>query len=222
MRTVIFVNGEINNPEQVKAILRENDRIICADGGTRHALALGLTPHAVVGDLDSLEPGQRRQLEAIGCRMIVYPRRKDETDLELALSYAITTGADEILILGALGDRLDQTLANLLLLARPEWSAAQLVLADGHQKATVVRRHLAIQGAVGETISLIPLSPIVTGITTQGLEWTLRDDELRFGSTRGISNVMTAPEAHVWVGAGVLLVIQMRISESASQRRTDE
>ena len=95
-RTIIFANGVLRQPDLIRMLLRPCDRIICADGGTRHALALDLTPDVIVGDLDSLDTEIRTKLEVAGVRFDIHPVRKDETDLELAIRLAIDEGADEI------------------------------------------------------------------------------------------------------------------------------
>ncbi|MFO3796054.1 MAG: thiamine diphosphokinase, partial [Anaerolineales bacterium] len=56
VRVIIFANGSLPAPERARALLQEGDILIGADGGTRHLLALGLSPHAVIGDFDSLSP----------------------------------------------------------------------------------------------------------------------------------------------------------------------
>ena len=207
MRAIIFANGEFRDPAAGLARIAPDDLIICADGGAAHARAAGLEPHVVVGDLDSISAAQRARLEAMGCRFVAFPSRKDETDLELALKYAVAQGAGEILVLGALGGRLDQTVANVLLLATPDLAGVDVRIVDGRQEAFVVRDEATIRGRVGDTVSLIPLGGDATGITTEGLEWALSDGTLRFGPALGVSNVMTAATARVRVGAGLLLVV---------------
>ena len=101
MRAVIFANGELHDLQGARDFLQTCDIIIAADGGTRHVLAVDVFPDVIVGDLDSLSPDQRRRLEASGCRIISFPARKDETDLELALHYAAAEGATEIVVLAA-------------------------------------------------------------------------------------------------------------------------
>jgi len=209
MRAIIFVNGDLGDPAVARAQLRPGDFIICADGGTHHALALGVRPHAVVGDLDSLDDEDRETLAVSGCELLAHPARKDETDMELALVYAVERGATEVVILGALGGRLDQSLANVLLLAHPALAGVEARIVAGSDTVLVVRggEERVLRGAVGDTVSLLPLGGDVTGIITTGLEYPLRDGILRFALARGISNVMTAAEARVRVGNGILLVI---------------
>jgi thiamine pyrophosphokinase len=208
MRAVVFVNGEVQDYTALARWLRPGDHLIGADGGTRHILALNLMPDAVVGDLDSLEPATVTELIVQGVDVERYPVAKDQTDLELAIERGLRAGAEEILLLGALGGRLDQTLANLLILAQRQWPVP-LRLAEGNQLAQVLRsgETLALQAAPGSTVSAIPLSAAVTGITYTGLEYPLDDATLTIGSTRGVSNVVAAAPATITIRDGVLLVV---------------
>ncbi len=206
-RVVIFANGECHPARDVHRWL-EGRWVLCADGGTLHALALGLHPDVVIGDLDSLPEDVRDRLDAEGTQFLQYPRDKDYTDLELALQSAMGRGAKDILLLGLLGGRLDQTLANVLLLARPEWDAARLWFAHGSERAHLLRggESLTLHGHPGDIVSLIPLTPTVTGVTTQGLRWPLREATLYFGHTRTISNELVGEEAAVKVAEGRIVV----------------
>ena len=208
-RTVIIANGRLTDPAQIRQYIRPGDQVICADGGTNHAHAIGLTPDVVVGDLDSLDSNLHAELEAVGVRFEAHPADKDETDLELAMHLAVAEGATEIQILAMLGGRLDQTLANLFLLARPEWASVSIRAVEGDQTIWPVRGGQAktIPGELGDTLSLVPLTAQVDGVTLEGVEWPLRAATLHFGSTLTISNVLTAPEAYLWVEEGVALVI---------------
>ena len=207
-RVVIFANGEFNSSSEVLAHARGRF-IIAADGGTRHALALGLTPHVVIGDLDSLPADLVHDMEAQGVQVIRYPRDKDQTDLELALAHARDLGARDVLLLGLLGGRLDQTLANIFLLALPDWDDMRLWFKDGPDMAYLLRDGdtLRIQGQPGAIVSLLPLTPTVTGVTTQGLRWPLNNATLHFGRTLTVSNELIGEEGEVRVGRGRVVVV---------------
>ena len=112
-RAVIFANGTLPDLQAAQRLLREGDLWIAADGGSRHALALGRAPDVVIGDLDSLPDPVRDSLLRAGTKIQSFPAEKDETDLELALAYAVREGCSSIRILAGLGGRTDQTLANL-------------------------------------------------------------------------------------------------------------
>ncbi len=215
-RTIIFANGHLPDPAAVKALLRPDDWVIAADGGACHALACGSTPHLIIGDLDSLPAETQAELMAAGSEFLAYPADKDETDLELALLHASDAGASTLLVIGAFGGRLDQTLANLLLLARPELAHLHVSITDGRQTAWLVRDEIAISGAVGDRVSLIPIGGDVHGVITHGLGWRLAGETLCLGQTRGVSNVMTGSQARVQVTAGLLLCVHEQTGESAA------
>ena len=215
MRAIVVAGGRPSAGEAWKRWVRPGDLVIGADGGAAQALAWGLTPDLVIGDMDSLPDAARAGLEANGRAFIVHPRAKDETDLELALTYAVDRGFDDIIILGALGGRLDHTLANVLLLALPRLAGAQVRIVDGGQVALLARpgRPVTLHGQPGDLVSLLPLGGDASGVTTAGLAWPLDGDTLPFGASRGVSNEMTAPLARVQVEAGHLLVVHTSLPE---------
>ena len=206
MRAVIFANGIFSHPEIDRARLRPDDWLIAVDGGARHCQALGLTPAVLIGDFDSIKTQERQALDQQGVTMVSYPACKDETDLELALRYAVEGGADEVLILAGMGSRWDQSLANLLLLAMVELAGAQVRLVDGPQEAALVRggETLKLHGQPGDKVSLIPLGGDVHGVTTNGLEYPLEEDALYFGATRGVSNILLGEEATIHLERGIM------------------
>ncbi len=207
MRAVIIANGPMPKAALYERLIATNDLIVCVDGGVKNALALGFKPQVVVGDLDSLDPGLRKQLEEAGCRFVDHPSRKDATDSELAVLYALSQGATEIVMLGALGGRIDHALANVMLLALPELKGIKARIIDVGQEILLIGDEAEIDGEPGDTLSLLPLTGDVTGVYTQGLEYPLQGGTLKFGAARGVSNVLTAPRATVRVGRGLLLAV---------------
>ena len=208
-RAVIFVNGLVDDYTWLRRRLRPDDYLIGADGGTRHCLALDRLPHVVVGDMDSLPAEILADLMAKGVTVERHPAHKDKTDLELAIERAVRDGATEVLLMGALGGRLDQTFANLLVSARREWPVP-ILLAHNNQTAQVMRGEecFTLTNPVGSLVSVVPLSQQVTGITYTGLEYPLVNATLPLGTTRGISNVIARSPATISIESGVLLVVQ--------------
>ncbi len=208
MRIIIFANGVIENPAAEAARwVRPGDCILAADGGTRHALAARLTPAHVIGDLDSLSPEQRARLEAAGTILHAHPPVKDETDLELALTWAASQPeGKEIIILGALGGRPDQALANLLLLALPVLAGREVVIAAGAWTVRCLHGGVTatFHGQPGDTLSLLPLGGDAVGVITRGLTYPLCGETLHFGLTRGVSNEFDGEIATVSLRAGLL------------------
>ncbi len=219
-RVVIFANGQLNQLAMLKARLQTTDRIFCADGGLLHALALDRMPDAIVGDLDSIPPEMVKKMAAKKVIIHHYPPAKDQTDLELTLEWALKERPAEIMLVTALGGRLDQMLANILLLTRPAYRHITMTLADGPQWGRIIRPHqpCTVTGQPGDTLSLVPLTPTVSGVTLTGVGWPLTDATLELGSTWSISNQMTGPEATVSIDDGMALMVHIAVSRSAVSR----
>ena len=204
---VIIAHGELEVTPEVQGLVRRADLIIAADGGASAAVAQGWWPHLVVGDLDSAPPGVLATVEAHGAKLIRHSPRKDETDTELALQAAIEQGAEEIYLLGVTGNRVDHTLANLLLLGRADLAALRVTVLAGRQRILAIRDQAEISGRPGDLVSLLPIGGDAEGIWTTGLEYPLRGETLPLGIPRGISNVLTEPRATVRLERGVLLAV---------------
>ena len=209
-RIIIFANGELPDLDKARDLLRPNDFIICADGGTRHALALRLKPNLVIGDMDSIQKDQWQELEKSEVSIELYPRDKNETDLELAIQRAIELQPEETLIVGALGGRLDQTLANIALLNDLRPSTFDVRLDDGMEEIFICRDQAEVHGRSGDIVSLIPWQGAVSNIKTKNLKWHLNDETLYPDKTRGISNEMINDIASISIGSGLLLIVHRR------------
>ena len=210
MHTVIAANGEMQDDARLRGIWRDADLRGAANGGAVNARQhLARAPHVLIGDLDSLDDATRAWCEQARVETIRHPRDKNETDLELALDLAMTRGATEITILGALGGRFDQMLANVLLLVKPAQAHIAARIAGADFDAWLVWERATIRGCIGETVSLIPLTERVEGIVTEGLLYPLRNETLHLGAARGISNELIAERAEVACARGLLLVVHL-------------
>ncbi|HSL28731.1 MAG TPA: thiamine diphosphokinase [Anaerolineales bacterium] len=209
-RIIIFANGDLPDLDKARHLLRNDDYIICADGGTRHALALGIQPNLIIGDMDSADQEQLPAFQEAGVPMEIYSHDKNATDLELALDRAIELKPEHILILAALGGRLDHTLANIALLSDPRLQEPDVRLDDGIEEVFLCRDQAQIRGKPGDLISLIPWQGPVSGIQTMDLKWPLKDEPLFPEKTRGLSNEMLGEAASVSITSGLLLVIHRR------------
>lgn len=215
MFVLVFANGAITEGAVVNRTLvharRAKPFIIAADGGLRPALRYQFTPSLIIGDMDSLTPAELAPFQAAETTLVLqYPAEKNETDLELALRWLATNlqETEGVYIIGGLGGRLDQTIANLYLLALPELSGHKIYMVDGDQTIWLMRPGThQIEGTPGDTISLIPLGGAVHGIVTQGLYYPLKNETLEFGPARGISNVMQTSSAAVTFHEGLLLLV---------------
>ena len=211
-RIIIFANGELPNLEKARLLLQPDDYLICADGGTRHAHALGMTPHLVIGDMDSINKEEWHDFEKSGVSVELFPKDKNETDLELAIQRALELGAAEIIIIGALGGRLDQTLGNIALLATALDNSRNIRIDDGVEEIFFCRDQAQVHGRNGDIVSLIPWGNPVHGVRTEGLKWPLHSESLYPEKTRGISNEMVREVANIKISSGVLLIVHTRQS----------
>jgi thiamine pyrophosphokinase len=210
-RAVIFTNGDLPDPEAVRAFLHADDYLIAADGGLKHMDRLHLRPHLLIGDMDSVEPSRLQELRNSPVEILRFPIEKDESDLELALQAALDRGFKSILIVAATGGRLDQTLGNIALLFHVPVNV-NVQLESGSEEILLCRNLVSIHGQPGDIVSLIPWGTSVKGVTTSGLKFTLKNETLLPDKTRGISNVMLRSKARIQITDGSLICIHTRKS----------
>jgi len=196
----------------VHGVVRSDDFVIAADNGAAHCKRLGLTPHIIIGDMDSIEPILLAEYEKKGAQIIRHPVEKNETDLELALSYAKTLGANELVVFGIAGDRWDMTLANALMLARSSLKNISVHAFNDDEELIVIHpgAKRTISGSPGDTVSIIPLTEQVESVTIEGFRYPLKNENLSLGSGRGVSNILLASEGTVTLKKGGLLCIITR------------
>ncbi len=209
-RALIFVNGELRNPQALADLMAPEDFLIAADGGARHLLKLGRLPDILIGDLDSLTLEEVQNMEEQGVRIQRYPTDKDWTDLELAIGFAVESGFSVIRLVAALGGRIDQILGNLFLLTQEKFEKLDVALDDGQECVRIIRHELHLTAKPGDRISLVPIDEKVTQVNTQGLRWPLHNDTLYRHSTRGISNELLKNQATITIGSGLLFCIHTR------------
>jgi len=211
MKAIVVAGG---TPEPTDAAqLAGAAVVIGADAGATWLVAAGRRPDAVVGDLDSIDPGLAARLAAEGTHVDRHPTDKDATDTELALGWARRLGSTQVTVLGAFGGpRPDHELANVLLLTndalRDGFEDLRLVRGDCVVRAVRGPGSLRLEGPSGAIVSLIPIGS-AAGVTTSGLRFPLSGERLDAGSTRGISNVVTKSDASVRIDDGLLLVVEI-------------
>jgi thiamine pyrophosphokinase len=221
MQALILADGDAPNRSDLDAAWPGWDSdlglVIAADGGARHADALGVAIDAWVGDGDSIGAAALEALAARGIPIERSRQDKDESDTELAILAAIRRGASGVVVVGALGGgRIDHTLANVGLLALPALAGRPATLIDTSSRISLVRAPgpdgapatRSLVGREGDLVSLLPLGPGVIGVTTTGLAYPLADEPLPEGPARGLSNVRSAPVASVAVRGGLLLIVE--------------
>jgi thiamine pyrophosphokinase len=211
MKAVIVAGGEPLAADESQ--LESADLLLAADAGASWLAAAGVTPDLLVGDLDSIPSDLLARLKTAGVPIDQHPGDKDASDAELAVERAVADGADEVVLIGALGgERLDHELANVLLLSDESWPATlvDLSIVRGGTQLRAVRGggRLALRGGVGDLVTLLPLGGDAGGVRTDGLRYPLGGEHLHVGRSRGLSNVVERAPASVSLDRGTLLVIE--------------
>jgi len=200
-RAVIIAGGEIQDYTKIRPLIRDEDFIIAADSGYDHAVKLGLFPDIVIGDFDSIQAKPQH------IPLAEFPKEKDCSDTALALEHARQSGFSVFLLLAALGNRLDHSLANLFLLATTLAEGETMEIVDEQMRIRLIDGRGKITAPRGTTVSLIPLSDCY-GVETTGLSYPLRRESLRVGETRGLSNIVCDSPASVFLEKGRLFILE--------------
>jgi len=221
MQVIVLADGDLGSRAELDAAwpgwLEAGALVVAADGGARHASALGLAIDRWVGDGDSLDEAGLAALEAAGVPMERARPDKDESDTELAVLAALRLGATGLAILGGLGGaRLDHALANLGLLSMPELAGLDVRLLARDVRVRLLTApdasgrpvSVTLAGRAGDIVSLLPAGGDAMGVTTEGLVYPLRDEPLLVGRARGLSNIRATDEATVALRDGRLLVVE--------------
>ena len=203
---IVFAGGDPIPPSAVLD-LPADTFVIAADSGLDRAREAGFRIDLLVGDLDSISSDGRQEAELHRTKIERHPVYKDATDMELALQAARKQGARKVIVIGGHGGRQDHYLANALLLPSPAFADLDIEWRAGRARLYAVHRGLTLAGKVGASVSLLAVGGAVQGVTTEGLRWNLKGEDLEAGSTRGVSNEFKAETASIDVDAGTLLVV---------------
>jgi thiamine pyrophosphokinase len=210
-KIIIFAGSDLPEADRINDAARGYDLVICADGGVRNAEISGFAPDILVGDFDSIEPGTLERYSGTRVKIISFPPEKDKSDLEIALDLAATYKPGEIIILGALGGRVDHTLFNLSLLFNSSFQSSfqntEIKIIGKNEKIFAAKKRTIINEPVGTLISLVPFSSQVKCIKLDGFKFPLEGEDLLLGSSRGLSNVIAETPAAIEFESGMLLVI---------------
>jgi thiamine pyrophosphokinase len=205
VKAIVLAGSDITVTEALKDLCRDAELVIAADSGVRHAAPLGVTPDLIVGDFDSATEADLNRYPQV--LRHTHPARKDLLDLELALVEATARRATDLLVVGALGGRLDQTLAALLIAARYREGYA-VTLHSGDRAAYPLKggERVTLELPPGQPFSLLSLAP-VSVVSLSGASYPLERAELAFGVGLGVSNEVAAPPLSVTLHSGRALLL---------------
>jgi thiamine pyrophosphokinase len=192
--------------------IRPGDYLIGADKGAEFLVAHGFRPDLSLGDFDSVAADRIPAIrEASGQFQSFDAVRKDWTDTEIAFNEAISRGFTHIAIVGGLGSRFDHALANVHLLFKALTHGCEATLTDDHNEIRLCSGECKLQAdSRYPYVSLLPLTPSVTGISLTGFRYPLENATISIGESIGISNVLIEPAGTIRLASGILLVIRSR------------
>lgn len=210
MKFLIITNGAYGYLGWYRGRAGRFDKIVCVDGGAKRARELGIIPHWVVGDLDSISENDRKYMEEAGACFEVHSPEKDFTDTQLALELAAREGGKEICIWGGTGSRLDHNLSNIMSATSFLARGIKIVFESPDLGVYFVEERLVIPGVPGDTVSLIALGERAVGVDLRGFKYPLDKATLESNWQWAVSNIITDANPLVRLDSGILAVFHYK------------
>ncbi len=204
-RFTILLGGDVTVTPRLKDAVADS-RVIAADSGMRHAGPLGLTPELWVGDFDSA--GEELLNAWPGVMRQPYPAAKAVTDGEIAVSEALSRGAQSLVLVGALGGaRSDHALQHFIYAVALAERGLDVTLSSGDEEARpLLPGLLDVDLPAGSLFSVAGLTAL-EGLDIGNVRYPLNDFALAFGSSRTISNVANGGPVHLSLKSGKAMVL---------------
>ena len=205
-KAVIFGAGEYFDE---MPFIPANAYVIAADGGYDHVTALGVSPHAFIGDMDSVVDDYS---VSASTRMIELPAEKDDSDMMAAVRYAWQLGIRSFEFYGVFGGRMDHSFANIQLAAKIAAHGGIAFMHADHMICTVITdsvlRFPAGYVASRRPLSVFSYSSTCAHVSLEGLKYTLDDVEMSSINPVGLSNeFLPDTPALIAVDGGSLVIM---------------
>ncbi len=207
MKCVIISGGDEPDKKIICKFLKLSDFVIGVDGAANLFYRWSIVPDMIIGDFDTADPESITALEQKGAEVYRLPAEKNETDTEAAIDIAIQKGAEEIVMLGAMGGRIDHTLSNIMMMVRANIKGADCRIVDKTSELYISDSQIIISGKPGDTLSILPLTGELY-VSASGLKYPLENLNLKWGSSRGISNIMLGSKAEINITGGHALIFR--------------
>ena len=203
MKCFIFCSGKITSYSWLKSIDFSDSFIICADGGFEHAKKLGLEADVWMGDGDSL-----KNIKPVAKKIVTFPSKKDNTDTDLAIMYALESGFKDITILGGLGGRIDHEYSHFCLLKKVLENGATATLIDEKNTITMKNESFELYPNGRKYVSFFPFGGDIKNFSIKGLLYEAEGLTLENGKVQASSNeFLNEKKARISFDSGFLLVI---------------
>ena len=213
-RALIVAGGSIEDAFCLEYLQNNRfDHKTAVDLGLQFFYQNNLLPDRIVGDFDSIDPSVLRFFEEKeGIAWVRLIPEKDDTDTEAAVQRILAEGYGEVHILGATGNRLDHMLGNVGLLGLGFETDTRIFLVDSHNRVRMIQNDLTISKneQFGKYVSLLPVTPQVSGITLTGMKYPLSDYTMVSYKSLGVSNEIVEDAAEIYLKDGALLVVESK------------
>lgn len=206
MKCVIVSGGSPPSEKLLKQQLSDADFVIGVDGAADMLMDLDIKADVVIGDFDTAKKINVLGQQNNGAEVIRLRVDKNETDTEAAVNLAIERGAKNIVMLGAVGSRLDHSLANISMLKPMFEQGVFAKIIDDNTEMFINDSEVSLCANVGQTISILPLCSDIT-VTARGLKYPLDELFLPFGTSRGVSNIIESSSVSINISGGYALII---------------
>ncbi len=206
-KCVIISSGDCMTSDVTEIV--SNALIVCADGGIDNALKMGITPHVLIGDGDSM----CRETNVKVNYLVSLPTEKDVTDTTACIEYAVGVGCKEIYLLCCSGGRADHMISNIFTLEYLYNRNIKAIFCDDFNEIQIIGSgiHFIDRSDKYKYLSIIPLDIFVEGVTLKGLKYPLYDYTLcRESSSLGVSNEFVSQSAEISISNGRCLLIRSR------------
>ena len=205
IKCIIIANGSSPSKNQITFFQKNGyNTLICADGGANSVAKLGLIPDYIIGDMDSILPATFKKFQD-KCE-IIQIKRQNDTDVEKCLKFAIKKKCDEVILLGATGDRLDHSFCNLGIVLK-FFKQIKVKIVHGKSILEAITGNKLLETIPGETISLYGFDK-KTKITSVGLKYPLKNSSLIFGIKESTSNRSIRKKIRLQVKGGKIFIIR--------------
>lgn len=207
IRILVIGGGKFIKEDIAKSIINECDIIIAADGAGKYLYDLDVMPDMLVGDFDTLEKNILDFYKRKKVNICEFSPIKDKSDLELSIDLAIENNPKEIIIIGALGTRMDHSLSNIMLLFHILDKNINVKLIDNNNEIIPIKDEIIIDSGKYEYVSLLPIFDDLEGVELKGFEYESDNLYIKKSSTLGISNEIKKDKASIKIKSGKGLVI---------------
>ena len=210
MKTLIISGGNVTK-EILKDVLENNsfDNIIAVDKGLEILDECKIEPNYIIGDFDSVNTRIVNRYN--NANIIKLNPEKDFTDTHMAIKLALEIKSSYIVILGAIGTRIDHTIANIHVLKECMERKIMCEIINENNKIMLINKSCYIDlDKKYKYVSLIPLTTNVTGVTLKGFKYLLKNATLTIGESVGVSNEQIEKKATIELKEGILICIRSR------------